>query len=415
MISTNTFDFGRAGQRVKIFCRNLVKDFLGTGCQKSAAALTYMTLFALVPLMTVAYRLVSFFPQGTDLLAKAQGYVFENYVPVAGEEVQGYLVDFSSQAKNLTAFGIAMLVVTAYLMLTNIEKTFNNIWGVTQARKGLSSFLLYWAVLSLGPLLICTAIFTSAYLLSLKFMVDGMETLGLTTSIYRIFPILMTGAAFTLLFIAVPNCRVPFKYAAIGGFVTASVLEVLKFGFASLVANSSFELIYGAFAFVPLFLLWINLMWMIILAGAIFVRTLAERSYTHLSGRMTDMIVALQALELMYEKSRDGLAVTDNDCYRLGIGVVHWQKLRQIFVKQRWIAVTRGDRYVLCRDLRSVTLWDLAIILELSVNDLDETISKNIDKPWFKRYLEKRKSMLERSQSALDDSVESLFTLQEHE
>ena len=121
---------------VKIFALSLVRDFKAAGCQKSAAALTYMTLFALVPLLMVFYSVFSIVPAFESVGEQIQDALFSNLLPESSQSVQSYLQSFSSQARNLTLPGVAMLFVTAFLMLTNIEKNFNTIWGVTQARRG---------------------------------------------------------------------------------------------------------------------------------------------------------------------------------------------------------------------------------------------------------------------------------------
>lgn len=351
------------------FLKNLAHEFMNKGCQKSAAALTYMTLFALVPMMTVTYSMFSLFAVFDGVAVQLQEMIFSHFVPQSGDEVQNYLSNFSSQARSLTGFGVGILIVTAYIMLTNIEKTFNNIWGVKQARRGLSSFLLYWAVLSIGPLLLGAGLIMSTYLLSLRLVVSDMDYLGVSRLLFRLIPLLMTSTAFTLLFAAVPNCRVPIKYAVFGGVTTAICFELLKAGFAAMVAHSDYKLIYGAFAAVPLFLLWINLVWTIILAGAVFVRTLAEKGYQHRSSRLTDMLATVKCLAVFRERAQTGEAVTDEDCVATGIGLVHWQYLRALLVEGRWIAVTEGGHYVLCRDLAKATLWDLACLVKMPVDE----------------------------------------------
>lgn len=355
---------------VMSFSRNLVFEFFDKGCQKSAAALTYMTLFALVPMMTVTYSMFSMIPSFDGVAEQLQSLIFENFLPATGSDVHAYLSDFSSQARNLTGFGIGMLVVTAYLMLTNIEKTFNDIWGVTEARRGLSSFLLYWAVLSIGPLLLGAGLVISTYVLSVKMIVQEYDQIGLTSTIFAYVPIFMTSIAFTLLFVAVPNCRVPLRIAAIGGVVTALCFELLKVAFGALVANSSFKLIYGAFAVVPLFLLWINFLWMIVLAGAVFVRTLSEHAYAKSNRHFSDIRAALHCLSMFRDKSQLGHVVSDRDCANIGVSLVHWQSLRSLLTNNKWIAVTQSGGYVLSRDLNSLTLWDLQRLVQMP---LDET------------------------------------------
>lgn len=395
------------------FLHNLGRDFVAHNCPKSAAALTYMTLFAIVPLMTVMYSVFSMVPAFDGVGEKLQSVIFEHFVPESGSEVQSYLSEFSSQARSLTGFGVLMLVITAYLMLTNIEKTFNDIWGVDRARRGLSSFLLYWAVLSIGPILLGSGIAVSTYLLSHKLFVDEFESLGVIQLVLGLLPLVMTAAAFTLLFAAVPNCRVPMRYAMVGGLVTAIAFEIIKEIFSNVVANSNFQLVYGAFAAVPLFLLWINLMWTILLVGAILVRTLAERHYILAEGKQTDMVAALKCLALFQERAEHGDRVSDNDCYRLGIGVVHWQKLRNRLYKFKWITTTSSGHYVLCRDMRLVTLWDLSQIVELRLHDLNAKIAHAPDTPWYQEFLQRRGKVVASAEEAFGVTVEELLAMDE--
>ncbi len=393
----------------KRFIINLVADFLDHGCQKSAAALTYMTLFAIVPLLTVMYSMFSVIPAFDGVADRLQDLIFTNFVPEAGQSVQDYLAGFSRQARTLTGVGVVILLVTAYLMLTNIEKTFNDIWGVARPRRGLSSFLLYWAVLSIGPLLLGAGLAVSTYLFSLRITVADHDALGLGTALFGLLPLLTTSAAFTLLFIAVPNCRVPAKYGLIGGITTACLFELLKYLFGLVMANSNFQLIYGAFAAVPLFLLWVNLVWTVILAGAILVRTLAERFYLISEGKATDMAAAMKCLALFRERSRHGERVSDSDCYARGLGVVHWQRLRGRLMKAKWISATSSGDYVLCRDLRSVTLWDLAMVTRFQLSDLTVTIANPSREPWFEGYLRMRSEMLKGVQGVLNVNMEDFF------
>ncbi len=390
------------------FIRNLAHEFMDKGCQKSAAALTYMTLFALVPLMTVTYSMFSLFSVFDGVAMQLQNLIFSHFVPQTGGEVQKYLSNFSSQARSLTGFGVGILVITAYLMLTNIEKTFNTIWGVKKARRGLSSFLLYWAVLSIGPLLLGAGLVMSTYLLSLKLVVSEFDQLGVSTLLFRLLPIAMTSAAFTLLFAAVPNCRVPIRDAAIGGVLTALCFEALKMVFAVIVAKSSIKLVYGAFAAVPLFLMWINLLWTIILSGAVFVRTLAEKGYKNRASRLTTLAAVLRCLAIFRERSLTGMHVSDRDCVATGVSLVQWQHLRDLLTSNNWIAVTDNGNYVLCRDLARANLWDLAKMVNMNVN---EPIPDKIEgEPhWWADYAQRLRDSLQQSRAAFDVSLEEFY------
>src|SRR5690606_13441987 len=124
------------------FVRHLGQRYQRDGCRESAAALTYMSLFAVVPLLTLIYSVFSMVPAFQGLGEQVQGLIFRNLIPESGREVQQYLLEFSRQARKLSLLGAVILVVTAYLMLTNIEKTFNRMWGARHHRRGLSGFLL---------------------------------------------------------------------------------------------------------------------------------------------------------------------------------------------------------------------------------------------------------------------------------
>ena len=133
-----------------VFIRALARQFQANQGILNAAALTYTTLFAVVPLMTVSYSMLAAVPNFSGVGEQLQAWIFANFVPATGEVVLDYLRTFASQAQSLTVIGILFLVVTSILMMKNIEAALNRIWRVSEPRKGLSSFLLYWAVLSLS-------------------------------------------------------------------------------------------------------------------------------------------------------------------------------------------------------------------------------------------------------------------------
>lgn len=219
-----------------LFLRYLLKQFLNNQGILNAAALTYTTLFAVVPLMTVSYAMLAAVPSFQGVGQELQGWVFDNFVPATGAVVQDYLNDFSSQARKLTAVGIVLLAVTSIMMMKNIEGAFNRIWRVSEPRKGLSSFLLYWAILSLGPILIGVGLVLTSYIASLPFISSATDVVG-KGRLLSLLPMLMSAAAFTLIYVAVPNCRVSFKSALIGGVVVALLFESAKRGFTALLRN----------------------------------------------------------------------------------------------------------------------------------------------------------------------------------
>jgi membrane protein len=399
-------------QMVGMFFRHLFRRFIGDGCRQSAAALTYMSLFAVVPLMTLMYSMFSLIPAFQGLESQVQELIFSNFVPQSGAEIQQYLTEFSSQARNLSVAGALILLITSYLMLTNIEQTFNNIWGTTGSRRGLSSFLLYWGILSLGPLLLGLGLMMHTYLVSFQLLVDEIDVLGITAGIFSILPLIFTWAAFTLLFIAVPNCKVSTRYAVIGGLVTSICFELAKVGFGTLVAHSSYTTVYGAFAIFPIFLIWIYLMWIIVLGGAELIRSMETFKTTWRGFDYPDLIASLVVLWECWYKQQHGSALTNRDISDAGLEEQHWRRLRNLLLKKHILAETNVGYYVLTRDLHHLQLTD---IVSLSGRGITEPPSTKANEalakyPWFPRLSDILNQANEQLNNTLSPTVAELFS-----
>jgi membrane protein len=345
--------------QVRWFFAQIVAQFHAHGLLNSAAALTYTTLFAVVPLMTVSYTILSVFPMFSVFAHEIQEYVFENFVPSSSVEVQQYLNDFAIQARQLTVAGFAILLVTAYMMLITIEHAFNEIWQVTESRRGLQRFLTYWGVLTCGPPLLVAGMLVSSYLISLP-AVTGIDAYGVRQSLLGYLPPLLSAAGFTVLFFAVPNCRVRFRHALAGGVLTMIFFEGAKRLFAVIVGNLNMQLIYGTFAAVPLFLTWLYLVWTLVLSGAIVVRTLAlEREETSSDGAPM-LVQCVRLLAFLHRAHLDGRSVTRLELNRaVRMSGEERNRVLAVLAELNLVSNSDGDRLVLGRDLRGVTLLDL--------------------------------------------------------
>ena len=341
----------------------VIRRYAEDGCRNSAAALTYMTLFAVVPVLTLMYSLLSIVPAFQGLDAQLESLLFDNFVPESGEEVRRYLAEFSNQARKLSAVGGIILAVTSYLMLRNIEKIFNQIWGTVGSRKGLLGFMQYWAVLTLGPFMVGVGIMMHTYLLSFQLVVDEVDALGIAGAILEYLPWLMTWMAFALLFIAMPNCRVVIRYALIGGLVTTVLFQLAKMLFGLFITNSSYYTVYGAFAVVPVFLLWIHLSWMIVLGGAELARSLETFKSARLGHNYPDLVAALLVCWECLWRQEQGRVITDRDVVAAGIDGQHWRQLRTLLLDKKVLMITGSDGYVLTRDAGNMRLWDVVNLL----------------------------------------------------
>lgn len=346
-------------RKTKSFSRFVIRRFLADECRQNAASLTYTTLFAVVPMMTVVFSILAAIPSMKHVSADIQNFVFSHFLPDTGVKIQNYLSDFSTQAGNLTIVGVFMLFVTALMMLMTIEKAFNEVWKVKQPRQSVIGFLRYWAVLSLGPFLLGGAFAVSSYLTSLRVLSDAESFVGTVFPGLQLLPMIFTALGFSLLYIAVPNCRVPVHAGFQAGIFSAILFEVAKNIFALFVSNfSSYQLIYGAFAAFPLFLLWIYLSWMIILLGVEVCRALTLYKEDHQKSRHP-VLALLDVLQLFYRRQQEGGTVSDIEAMAvLGKHEVEtWTEFSDILLSQRYIQKTEAGNYVLARNLENIDFW----------------------------------------------------------
>lgn len=342
------------------FIRFVYQHFLTDDCRQHAMVLTYTTLFAVVPMMTVTFAILSAIPSMQHISGDMQNFVFRHFIPSTGIMVQQHLKNFSTQASHLTIVGIAMLFVTALMMLVTIEKAFNHIWRVRQERKGIISFLRYWAVLSLGPLLLGLGFAVSSYIASFRFFDSAASLVSGAMPGLGIIPFVFTALAFMLFYVAVPNCKVPLKAGFAGGLLAALLFEMAKGGFGIFITQfSSYQLVYGAFAAFPVFLLWIYLCWCIILLGVEVSRALSvyreeSKVYRH------PVLALLDVLQLFWRCQQKGESVSDIDAMSvLGKQEVEvWCDFARTLQEQRIIHRTDTGSYMLSRNLETIDFFE---------------------------------------------------------
>jgi len=252
---------------------------------QTAGALTFTTTIALVPLLTVALAVLTAFPLFGQFQTVLQRWLVESLIPDSiARQVLGYLTQFTSKASRLGFLGFVALLFSAVALVFTIDRTLNAIWRVRQARPWGQRVLIYWAALTLGPLVLATSLFMLTTALTwggqswgpgqawLRFILDVLE-FGLTA------------VGIGALYKYVPHTHVPARHAWWGGVLAAIVLEVARWVLAQYLAKvGTFAAVYGAFATVPILLVWIYITWVIVLVGAVVVASLP----TWLSGAVRD-------------------------------------------------------------------------------------------------------------------------------
>ena len=174
----------------------------------------------------------------------------------------------------MSAIAITFLFLLALLLISAIDKSLNKIWQVTEKRRVITSFSMYWMVLTLGPVLVGSSIAATSYIVSLVSLGE-YDVLGISNVLLRLLPLFISAMAFMVLYLMVPNKEVPAKYALIGSIAAAILFEIAKKGFALYVTQiPSYQAIYGALAGIPILFLWVYLSWLIVLTGAILTESL---------------------------------------------------------------------------------------------------------------------------------------------
>jgi len=246
-----------------------IRRFSSDHCPHIAAALTFTSLLALVPLLAISVTIIKQVPAAQQFLAEGQEYLFQIFAPEFGEEIKVHLLAFVNKTQSLTTIGIVFLAITALLTLDTIEKTLNRIWRVKKSRNILMRFSIYFIILSLGPVLVGISLSVTTYLSTITLLSDTLSKSEVALNYLAILPLLTTTFAFSLLYKIVPNVKVSLKHALYGGLVAAILFELSKRGFAYFITSfSTYQLIYGALAAIPLTLIWLYASWLVILIGA---------------------------------------------------------------------------------------------------------------------------------------------------
>jgi membrane protein len=292
---------------------------------------------------------------------RLQQVLLENLVPTAGKQVSTGISSFLSSVNSLTLPGTIALVLTALMLMFRIEIAFNRIWRVERARSFINRVIMYWAVLTLAPLLIGGAVvFSAQNLFSDRALLDLVPP-----GLYRIGLFLVGTLVFTLIFMLVPNCRVRLRAALAGAVLSAFLFELAKYGFVAWVSNANYAVLYGALATVPIFLLWLYLVWIIVLLGA----SLAASLTTFRTGNLAladwpkgaDLQLAYRLLGHLWEAQTRGDQLNQEQMIALEprAGSLQVNQILHNLLIAKIATVDDSGDWILSRDLGDLSLASL--------------------------------------------------------
>ncbi len=350
--------------------RTLAQRFREDRLGNTASSLTFTTLISLVPLFTVVLAVFTAFPMFGKLQSALQQWLADSLIPEAiAKQVMGYLTQFAAKSSRLGLAGIVVLLVTAISLILTIDRTLNAIWRVRRSRPLAQRVLVYWGVLTLGPLLLAGSLAITSYVVSAsRGLVGGMPGgLGVVLDVFQ-FALMAAGMA--ALYRYVPNAEVKWNHALSGGVFVAIGLELAKRVLGWYLARvPAYSAVYGAFASVPILLLWVYVLWLIVLLGAVIAAYLPSL----LSGiaRREDRpgwryALALELLrELVAHRSGRHLGEI---AQTLRLDPLQLEEPLEVVESLGWIGALQDGRYVLLVDPTTTPLAPMAARLLLSVN-----------------------------------------------
>jgi membrane protein len=403
---------GKTSKATPSFLKYLMARFGADGCLQVAGALAYTSLLAIVPLLAIGLAMFAAFSgfesQRNDIInSLTAGLTTDTQVVV-----RQYLARFVSNAGKTTGAGVLGLAVTAILLIHTIQVAFDRIWGTASRKARWGRFPIYWALITLGPMLFGISFSISTYYFrtwgksDLYGVSAGIELLG------NVAPYVLEGVGFALFYWLMPTRPVRLPDAIWGGFTAALLFEVVKRLFGLYLHYVPYKALYGALATLPIFLLWMYLAWVTALIGAEVTAALPEwrsgrRSVAPHHRRGDQLSLALAALVMLKEARTHGAGMRTQEIARaLEADPSRLQAILEHLKDAHILALNDANRFVLSRDLNGVTLHQLCHILGLSLSSPEAGRAQRVG-PLVQRLADQERDMLSQSVDA------ALLTLSE--
>jgi membrane protein len=331
---------------------------------QTAGSLTYTSLLSLVPLLTVALALSTAFPVFDQAVDRLQEFVLENVLPdTGGASALAEQIDaFTARAGRLTAIGIAGLGLTGLLLMMTIDESLNRIFRVRRRRPLVQRLLTYWAVITLGPVLIGGSLSITSYLAGVSYgLLDIPRTVQYPLGV---LPFVLTCGALALLYIVVPYRQVEWRHGVAGALFAGALFELAKRGFAVYISHfPAYTLIYGAFATILIFLLWLYVSWMVVLIGATVAAMLPGfrnigAEVNRAPGR--DLAEALEVLGVLAKAQAEGRVVpVTRIASEAGMLPYRAETILERGAELGWVAKAEKEGWLLARDAKAIKVDDV--------------------------------------------------------
>jgi len=365
----------------------IIYRFVDDQCLRIAASLSFTTLLSLVPLLAVSFAIFAAFPAFNGIQNQLQDFVFQNFVPSAGDVISKYFTNFAQNAGKLTALGITGLAVTAIMLLATIENCLNRIFRVRIRRSRTSRLLIYWALLTMGPLLIGMSLSLSTYFYALSTWIDVVQidlSVG-ALMIREVLPNLIMMLALTIVYIFVPNRSIQWQSGVTGGILAGVLFTILKKLFAFFVSNfTAYHTIYGVLASIPIFLVWMYLAWTVVLIGALTTAVLEEPWKSGLIKQQKikpaeKMATVLYILHLLKQKQQQMGGGLSEGILMQELGMDAIDQVLKDLQQAGYCVLADNHKWVLACDLNESTLEELYRLMDFDLTKATYRNSNSAD------------------------------------
>ncbi len=346
---------------------------------RMAAGLSYTSLLAIVPLAAITFSMLAAFPVFEGMREQIQDVIFSNLMPQSADSMRDQFDLFIANTTSLSSVGIIGIMATAILLFVTIEADLNVIFRVSKPRPLIPRLLVFWAMMTLGPVLVGAGLSLATYVFvaSRWIGVDAIGGIVGWSVLGRVVSSLLMAAAFTVFYLVIPNRAVSPKAALIGGLSAGVLFTVLRQLFGWYVATfPTYQSIYGALSVVPIFLIWMFLSWTVVLLGAFITTAVTEwrralRANEFASASPDERItIAVAILSVLYSGTKTGQATARARLIKRSL--CDEEQVDMTLARLRefgFVETTSDDAWLLSRDMNTATLFDLYESLGLALSD----------------------------------------------
>lgn len=386
---------------------------------RMAAGLSYTSLLAIVPLTAIAFSMLAAFPVFESAKDQFQDAVFANLLPDSADAMRAYFDGFVQNTASLSAVGIVALALTAVLLLGTIEADINTVFRVQRPRGLASKLLVFWAMITLGPLLLGASFSLSTYFFAATEWMGVDILAGPLGFVTASVPTLIIIVLFTVFYFAIPNRPVRVTTALVGGIASGLLFALLRKGFGWYVATfPTYQNVYGALSVIPIFLIWMYLSWTVVILGGVLTASVSDWRNSGGKPGGADLrpgqrtVMALRVLAILFEASRSGRRVRRQDLLEeVGGSEAALDQVVGLLQEADFVDQSARGGWVLTRDLETATLHQLGHAMRLGIREAD--VDSTGGEGWEGRLKARLSEMKSAEESAASVSLRSILMAHE--